>query len=524
MSDPAWTDALRDQIFQRVGTIAGYWWTLDRLEGNLHPMNTTKVISYITAGDENNVLITELLLTRVVIRTDGGSEGQIWATIIDGTGGTGHEVKFYSDSSRSTEIATTGATVDDDATGTITAGTGFTLAGTITIGTIVANVDFKIYAVPPAFSRVDDEFDGTLEEDSQMEQTIKDSLTALRNDLRRAKGRLAAAAQQLLTTTISRNLVSGSNTAVIDRGLSRNSAGGIVVAPSGILEDFRLGMADNTGGSGVIKVGPQTATGTNAFPGTWTGTVGTVTLDDRAIASNLQLTCIKTLDSTPPRFRVVSTPTDARRKGGANFSILPEAEQNLTIGQTWRSQKFGVASFILDYLAAPTNSVNTPLTTTATDWAVSSLTTSNSTNGKLFAHFDGTDLNFYATEAGRDSQDTDDVEATVASAAINTAFTVSGSTLTITGKTGAALASGDKGAVDFQVPTATQPASYATIAIAVTVEPGILQALTRVGFFSSNWFLHSASSPNILDVLITSGQLVGAPSFGDTPGESHTPE
>ena len=513
--NPAITDAVRDRMFNRLGVLGGMYNDLLSLELLYHPKNTSKFAVRMLNADEDGTDITDIRITDCVIDTDTDAEGIVYGTLTDGVGGTGHTISFYKDQGRTSKIADLDAAIDDAGTGTIAPDSAsFNLAGTITVGTITGNISFAFYVVPPPMHRLINEFDGVEEEDSAVRVAAEQFVASAYNSFRQLRRNLRSVAQLLVLGTATsgglfkRRIGFSNDSSLLEGGLSRNSAGGIVNQPKGFLESLRRGMAGNLSGSGAIKVGPATSTGTPAFGGAWTGTNSGCATDDRAVAGTVTATCSKGLDSSAPRFRLNFTPTDSRKLLGVDYTVQ-DLEFELTIGQTFRSHLLGISSMTIDY-AATVATVGTLLNTTASLWSVTGLSTANSTSGKTWCEYDGTDITFYATEAGRDAADADDVVASCTYPGAATAFTAEGSAgITIVGKTGAAPVSGDTGDVDFSPPVATSPADYFTVAIAVTTEPGILQRLVGRGLIGAAWYLNSAATPNITANQVLAGSLFG---------------
>lgn len=518
--DAAISDAQRDRMYARMGVALGYVREFMMLELMFSKKNTDKYLALPINGDENKSHILNIDITRAKIGTDTDINAIVYYTLSDGGGGTGHTISFYMDQARGSKIADLDAATDDDSTGTISPdSSSFFLAGTIDLGTVTGSVTGAFRLVIAPYDRVDDEFDGTELEDSDLNQRFKAQFVRTESALRSIRRGYETIAGEIMLTLFKRVITFASDDNLINPGLSSNNVGGIVNAPSGMLETNRLAMAGNSAGSGEIKVGQDTATPTVAFGGDWTGTNSGIAIGDRVVAGVATLTCTKGLDGRPPQFTALFVPTDPRKELGHDFNETA-AEFVLTVGQTWRSQRMGIDSFTLDYLAAVTNDVSVALNATGTNHSVTGLTTANSASGKLFYYYDGTDLVFYSTEAGRDAQDAELAVATFSSPGTATAYSVTDdSGLTLSILTGSALNSGDTGFLFFDQPVPTTPADFFTITLAVTEEPSEFQLLARRGAVGgSPWLFNSGSSPNVKETDITAGFLLGGSKvFGDTP-------
>jgi hypothetical protein len=152
------------------------------------------------------------------------------------------------------------------------------------------------------------------------------------------------------------------------------------------------------------------------------------------------------------------------------------------VGSAWKAPEWGIESLTIDYLASVANVTNAVISTTASDWSVTGLRSTNSDAGVVYAKYvlSDTTLRFYRSDQGRDDLDADELVAQVTLAATDdaTVFTTdeNDSGIVITGKTGAGsgslLVNGSVGDVDFNVPTATNPASYFTITVTETTVGG----------------------------------------------------
>lgn len=535
MTDPALTDAQRDQLFNRMNFFGGAERTFNILKQHFAPVGTDEVKVTKIFGDELDAIVTDLQLTRAHIRQGDGSgivdtdaEGKVYLTLVDGGAGTGHVINFFNDQARTQLVANTAA-FDDGQTAVLVPQAGFTLAGSVTIGVSTgANVDLSYAVVPPYFVRVDDEFDGTFTEDQDIEQQAKAAATTISSAMDSAISAIRTVAANLQQGPFARLLVAiSTSTSIIEPNLSQDGVGVVTEEPIGRAEDTRRNMLGNTGGSGAISVQQQVEAGTPALISPTQGTLSAVATIDRGVAGTLTGTCNKSLDAAgPPTFSMVFEPGDTRLKTGASFTGLLPAEFDLVIGAVWKSQILGIDSFTFDYLALVTNSIGISLNTLASLWSVTGMTSGNSDAGRLHTRYDVSGvLEFFTTSAAADARDLNFLVASVAVGAAAAFTAIGGTGLTISGTTGAAVVDGDRGLVNFQPPVATPPASQFTIAMAVTVEPGLLQAAVRKGLLGggnllqqggNTWRYNSSGAPNVLDAALIAGQPLQARLFGDT--------
>lgn len=525
MPDASITDANRNAMFDRLGILGGMYHDWLQLKLLYHPKNFDHCLVQLVHGDEDRAAIGEIRITRCVIGTDTDLYGVVYGTLTDGGAGTGHTCSFYMDQARGSKIADLDAAVNDGGTGLISPDSAsYYLDGEIDLVAVSGNEAFAFHVMVPMAQRLLDEFDGDHEEDSAVRSAIERSLETIYSRIDSTLSLIRSHAQLLVLGTATsgglfkRIIGFADDTVLLTPGLSKNSSGGIVSAPTGMLETLRLAMAGNTGGSGEIKCISGTLTPTVAFPD-WTGINSGCTLDDRAVAGVWYGTCVKTLDSTSPRFRLTFVPTDSRKDMGAGYSET-QAEFELTIGQTFRSYRGGIASFTLDYSGSVTTD-GTFLDTTAANWNVSGMTTANSTSGRIWLYLTAgsVDIEVYATEAGRDAQDADDLVASCTYPGAATAFSATGDAgITVNGKTGAAPAATNTGDVDFDPPVAVSPADFFTVTVAETA-PSKWQRIVYRGLIGGqSWRLNSgAVAAGVVDTQITAGFLMGGRTVGNEP-------
>ncbi len=531
MADPNLSDAQRDSLFERLGVLGGLWWLADRIQRLTHPRSDQIMVAWRN-GDEGNAAITAIELTDIDLDTDTDpDDGFIYGTYTDGGAGTGHTIALYANNARSSLAATTGATVDDGATGTLTAQTGYTLTGTVTVGAIAATANFVIVPYQPIVKRIQDQFpgtDGDFDADADMVASIKALAEDLHGNMSAFKDAVSAVAADFVRRQVIPLVKVGSEAnAMVTPNLRRESAGNISFSPTGLVHDLLRAMEDNTGGSGAILLGgPTITTPSGDFTG-WSGgrLRGTPTANDRQINGTLAFVCVQGLENNAgPRFRAYLSPDDIRRYGATPGirDVGPEriqGEFELTVNQLWQEPKFGITSLTIEYAPTITNSSGTPLNTTSTNWTVVGLKSNNSDSGKLWCVVasDGTTLRFYDSEANRDADDGSTGLVTQGTGLTTaTAFTSAdlGNGLVVSGTTGATFAAGNEGDVDFNAPQATDPASYFEITLASTVDPSDWVQVVRDGLFGVPYRLNSGSA-NIQDGKLRRGIFGNGTLMGD---------
>lgn len=520
MSDPAWTDTVRDRIHKRIGLALLLGWPFQVLAAWLHPLSD-KWIVHRRHGDETGALLRDWRFTAGVVGVDTDDDAVVWGSLTDENPSGAHAlVELFADQPRTVLVAQGSAA--DNGTVTLVPEAGYTLAGTVKLGAPSSSFDFALCLEPPANALISQVFDGSEPDDQANERELQSALIDMRSSVGAALTRAATAAGKIAQRILGRRLSHQTTVGtLISPGLDVDETGAVTQVPSGQLEDWRLDQIGNTGGSGEVKAGAPTHTGTPAW-GTWQGTLTGPTFNARAIAGTFTLVCETELsEDDSPTFRVVFTPLDVRRKGGEEGIDNIATSFVLTLGATWKEPSLGIETLLLDYLAAPANeSSGTSLSATAGDWSVTGLRANNSTEGKVWSKYTVADttLRFYSTESGRDAEDVDDVvaEVVLAAASVNTVFQTAdnASELSIRGKSGAGtaglLVDGAKGNVDFQPPSAELPADQFTIVAAETVAPSEwVQAIRDALLGNSPWRPNTGTSPNLNDAWLRAGAPLG---------------
>jgi hypothetical protein len=516
MADPSWTDAIRDDFFDELGYALGLVALPQSLEYLFHPQNTSKYL--LATTDENGrTYFTSWRLTNGKKGTDTDANGWIYFKYTDG-GATG-TLEAYNDSARSVLVATSGS-VANSTSMTLTPETGYTLAGTVMHGAPGASFNFAGQLITPPAKRIDQLFDGTYVDDAQMKAEAIRQLTAMRAGYASAR----TAAQNLAAFVVrakgKRILAAVSDQSALIQPNLRQRSGVVTEEPRGLLEDLRAAMDDNTGGSAEVKAAAATLAGAVADPGDWDGSSVTPTYGQRGYAGVVTGVCVKGLDSTAPEFALTFKPTDTRLAPNEGNDSIPMFGR-LRIGAQYKDPERGIEALTINYLPTIANSTGTAVSTTATDWSVTGMTSDNSDGGKLWGRYESSDttLRFYRSEQGRDDADTDELVAQKTISATATAFTSeeNDSGLTVTGKTGAALADNDEFSVDFNPPSPDQPSSYFTITITESTEGGEwVKGFRRGAIGGQPWEPNTGASPNVVDGQIVAGlPLINAAVLGD---------
>lgn len=505
MADPTWTDAERDDLHDGLGYSLGLAAWGRTAEYFLHPQNGSWLVE---TSDENahtylsNWLITAGRKTASTSSSDVDANGWVYWTLTDENPGAGQgRLQGFNDSARSV-LVTTGSAADG-ATITLAAQTGYTLAGTVLLGTPVANFNFRTQLIIPPIKRILSLFDGTIVDDDQIRARGEAILRNMRAGAATMKAAGLDFARFFMTTHVRRQLPAITDQSLIIDPRIRQVSGVVTTSPRGLAEDLRTAQADNTGGSGAIEAAAATGAGAVSYGGAWSGSAETPTYGQRVLAATITGVCVKGLDSTAPEFLVTRKPTDTRRApgDGTESEVLTAPARRLRIGALWAAPEWGISSLTIDYLPTVTNDGGTTLfTTTATLWSVTGMTDANSDGGKLWATYQTSDstLRFYKSEAGRDDLDADELVAQKTSPGDSTAFTTetNDSGLTVSGTTGATLALDDEGDVDFNAPAPEAPSAYFTITVTESTEGGEWVKQFRDGL---NWYPNTGAGLDIVD-------------------------
>jgi hypothetical protein len=511
-ADWALTDAIRDRIYKRKALAMRKAEDYSALAEHAHPQSDDyKAI--LIGGDETFALITKIALTAGALFLDTDKYGIVWGRVTDNTPGAGSSRwNLYADQARTLLVAT--FDVADNGTGTLVTQTGYTLAGTVKVGAPSANFDFAFILVPPVYKEIDTQFNRDEEDDAQNEQLLKACADRCRaRDLQSAAD-WAAMAAEIQRTTFRRRLVSrSSESSMISPGLEQLETGQVQDSPSGLLEDERLAMDQNTAGSAEMKASaPTFAAPSTAVSGGNLAFTGP-TLNVRALDSIVSGRCVKGLDEDgDPEFELLLDPTDTRRKPNDGKSSITNPRW-LRMGATWQDPAWGITALVIGYSPSITNSSGTSLSATATDWSPVGLTSENSDEGKLYTYYDlaTTTLEFYKTSTERDARDPAGLVAQVVTTSTSTVFTTQDQGgLVVTGKTGAALADGAKGTVDFRPPVSTgSSVTRFTITLSETTPAGAWTQAVRDGAIGGapgsptqtdgGWEPNTGGSPNIED-------------------------
>lgn len=523
MADPAWTDATRDDLHQDMGFPMGLTGFAFAAEFFFHPQNASRYL-VVTTDENAEAHLSVWRITAGKLGLDTDVNGYCWCTYDDNTPSGGNAtLNVYNDSARSVLVATGAAA--DGGTLTLTPQTGYTLAGTVKTTAAAADFNFRfrfMLQVPPV-RRLEQLWDNTSIDDSQIRAAGKLCLDGMRSDFAAAKAKAQGFGAFVSNTKLRRLLSSLSDaTALADDGLKRDTGetrGAVDWRPFGLLVDMKLAQAGNTGGSAEIKAGAGVFSGAPAYQ-SWTGrTTTAATYGQRTKAALVTGTCKKALSGTPPEFEMIRRTDDTRFMPG-DGTQSETARFKLVLGQTWREPSWGIESILIDYAPTITNEGGgTAVGTTTTDWTVVGLKSTLSDGGKFWGIYNAGVFEFYSTEDARDARDSSYLVAQKTFASTTTAFSTETTTtgLVINGKSGGTLTSGHKFNVDFNAPTPNSPVSYFTITISETTRASSWVRRMRDGAIGgAEWVPNTGSAPNLQDGWIDAGlPLINASVQGD---------
>lgn len=495
MANASWSTNTRDDI----GTDLGYGLGLGRmcrvLEQFCHPQNSKYLLE--TTDENAAAYLQDWRITAFTPGLDSDVNGWVYYSYVDNVpAGGSFTLRAWNDSARTVKVAE--GTGLDAATITLVPEAGYTLAGTVDAIAAAASFTFRAQIWEPPVKAVERLFDGAAQDDGQIKDELFRRVSAARARFAEARAEFQAGTKFIMDTKVARLLV-GTTGAELLNPRQRDTSGTITQNPTGRLEDFRSACELNdSGGAAPIKAGAATLSGAVAYTASvWAGTATSPTYGQRGVAGVWTFVFETTLAGVPPKARARFMPTDSRRapKDGKEPIFVGTL---LTIGKSWLSPENGIDGLTIDYLATSANSSGTPLSATAADFSVVGLTTSNSDNGKLWVYHTGTVIQFYRSEQGRDAQDPDELVDQKTTSATATSLTSEGLTagLTITFKTGATAASGNKGSIDFNIPAV---GDYFTITVSEVAGSLWVQTMRDGGVGGVNYEPHTAGSPNLLD-------------------------
>jgi hypothetical protein len=477
MADPDWSDSERDDLFSDIGFPLALA-SKARTEAMwCHPQSAEFLVAH---SDENaHTYFTAWDITACKQGTDTSADGWIYWKYTDG--GASGTLEAYNDSARSVLVATTGS-VANSTSMTLTPETGYTLAGTVMHGAPGASFNWRSQILTPAHKRLEHLFDNTQVDDPQIRAFLSGVLTRMYAAYQQAEAAANEGWAFVMRTKLRRMLaggVSDPNQIILDT--IKRSSFAWTQETRGLAYDLEKACEDNTGGSGAIEVQGSTLAGAVSYPGSWDGAAVTPTYGQRGVPCVIVGQCTQTLSTSPPQFTLTRTFTDTRRAPGLGTQS-ETLSRPLYMGSAWKAPEWGIESLTIDYLASVSNVTSALLSTTATDWSVTGLRSTNSNAGVLYATYvtSDTTLRFYKTSAGRDALSADELVAQVTIAAASTATTFTtdenDSGIVISGKTGAGsggvLVNLSDGDVNFNIPTATNPASYFQVTVTETTAGG----------------------------------------------------
>lgn len=528
MPDPSWSDATRNDIFEDLGYAFGLAKLARALAFWLHPQNNKYLV--VHSDETAHAGFTLWNITACEPGVDTDADGWIYWKYTD-AGATGTLEAYRGatrDDSSGHELVATSGSVANSTSMTLTPETGYAFAGTVMHGVLGGSFNWRSQIIVPARVRGEHLWDNTSVDDSQIRAAFLSAggvIPSMRSALLSALGAAQGGGSLLVRTKISRLLKAKTGPELITPGIKRSSFAWIEEA-FGLLEDLRQACVDNTGGSGAIEAQGSTLAGAVAYGGPWDGTAVTPTYGQRGVPADITLTCKATMTaSSPPRFEATRAVTDTRRAPGDGTQI-ETLDRPLYIGSAWKAPEWGIESLTINYLASVANVTSALLATTASLWSVSGLRTGNSNAGIVYGTYVTADttLRFYRTSAGRASLDSAELvgQVTLAITAINTAFSTdeNDSGIIISGTTGNGdgtnLVNLSDGDVNFNVPVATSPASYATIAITETTAGGEWVRGTRDGSAGAPWKFNHGAGLDVVDGQILRGiPFIHAGVYGD---------
>ena len=516
VSNPAWTNAVRDEHAIDLGLPLGCGGAAWGLEQFYHPQNGNYLCEFFddTARAKFG---KSFRFTAGKIGLDTDSEALVYVQVIDGVGV--QTLEFYRGAARDNTagnelVASTGAVADSTANRVIVPGVGYTLAGLVDT-TIGATFNFTMHLEPPPVVRIGQQFTGSNAYDRQLSERGVAAIRAMRSAFSTARVAAQAWAQDVLNVEIMPTIPVRTGSQLLNEGITVLD-GDHTVNPTGALPDLAGAQQGNLTGAGEVFAGAGAYSGSCAFAvGGWQGKQSAApTYSQRARGCTITFRINRKLGSDPPDFVAERSLTDTRLRPNEGLS-LETLSRPLRIGAVWAAPEWGITALTVHYKAAISNITSALLSAAHTDWSVDGMTATNSSAGVFYAKWAAGILSFYRTAAGRTASDPEDVVATAAlsAASVNSVFTAKGATgISIVGKTGAGVAAllvtNSTGDVDFQIPTVAA-GSYFTLAISEDTAPSEWVKLMRAGQIGGAPFAPNVTEgvevANLLDSSIRAG-------------------
>lgn len=455
MADRAITDALRDQVFKRLGAVVALASDAEETRDRFLLARSRLLLQL-----ELNGVLSQFRLSGIRIGENTHASGVIYLRVFDETPGAGQaRVRGYlSTADRAADtnhvFSAEGA---DGATLTVneanSSGIGLTGSGDqVVIGTVAANdQNPHLYCLIPWREHVGNifgrEIDDRLDDDQDVRDAVTTVITQMRGDYETARLR----AISLLNTVIARTIRTEFDVAALaPLGISRTvdaSTGAVSLQFAGVLPETSNHMEDNTAGAGEIDVRQHQTTAGAVTADPDNAGVGTVSVQllSQALPGTVTIRLVKEFDEVGLEEFVVEQSVDdlpgvqirgtGRARVGAVYRDLALGIQSLTISRTFTKSGDGGDTDFAAGSALTNMSGETTLNTAAGRLGLEIV--ANASNWDI--HFHSTTDTSQFTTATRVASALD-----IATAAVFTATQVNSSGLEITWQLGSGPAAGAK--------------------------------------------------------------------------------
>lgn len=453
--------------------------------------------------EENDTLAStsEWALAGVVIGTNTDEDGVIFVRITDGSPNTVDLYKATGGSGGNKVATGTGA---DGATVTLAASNSSGITGTVKLATIGANETSDLHRLrcfPDAAVRARALFDGSEQEDGALLASVLNACSRSKGQITSAIAFWEAAILSFLQSEWARLMKSADRTQTPLTAKTLTDAGAITTAFSGLLEDGRANMADETSPAAQTVLKRTVTPGSASFHASnqGKGTMATPTMEEWAKDGLLRLTCFSS--TIGQELFEVSQIEDATGKSAV-------AENKLRIGKVFASPRLGIRSMTLLRLWTFSGST-ADFNQTQSNWSLTGETAGFTNDGVIYLKIiaDGSNwiIKGYSASTYASDKQIFVSDAGAAAATVNITA-VNGSGISGYGKIGTAPTTTNTGSIDLKTfrtqRSADGKADELTVDVVVT-RGGEFQERTAELF---SYALNSAaSSETIDDSFVTAG-------------------
>lgn len=447
--------------------------------------------------EENDTLASTSLwaLSGVVIGTNTDEDGLLYVRITDGSPNTVNVYKTTGGGSGDKVATGTGS---DGATVTLSASNSSGITGTVKLATIGANETddlHRLRILPDWTVRARSVFDLSEPEHADLLREWGIMCQKIENDIRTARGRVAAFVGTLMSGRIGSFNRSGETTAISRDTISDENA--IETVFTGLLETMRDNMADETTPSAQTILKRTVSAGSASFDASnqGLGALSTPTMAEWAGDGLITFTCVDgTIGSE--KFKVT------QRLDVTGESR--EADNYLTVKRAFADPTLGITATTLTRTHSFTGSSN-DISTTSGDWTFNGESSANTNDGILYLKVTGSAGAWVVSAYTSTTYDTSVrvFAATAGSAGATVAFSGSGMTGTL--KIGSSPTSGNTATVNlnpFRTNGTNGVPDKITVDVTVTRLGEFQERLTDLFGYKLN---SAASSETIDDSYVTAG-------------------